>query len=33
VLWDESQRRLVSFREIRIPRAREAAPNFAAPSS
>ena len=32
VLWDEAQRRLVSFREIRARDFQEAAPNLAAPS-
>jgi acyl-lipid omega-6 desaturase (Delta-12 desaturase) len=32
VLWDEAQRRLVSFREIRAGDFQEAAPNLAAPS-
>ena len=32
VLWDEAQRRLVSFRELRTRGFQEAAPNLAAPS-
>ena len=32
VLWDEAQRRLVSFREIRARHFQETAPNLAAPS-